>query len=67
MKTTFFEFGKKAVFPQFVQHLLDKIDVSLACILSVDQNIIQVNDHKNVKFFGQDLMYITLEAGWYIW
>ena len=40
MKTTLFEVGKKAVFPQFVQHLSDSIDVSLACILAVDQDVI---------------------------
>ena len=63
MKTTFFEVGKKTVFPQFVQHLLDSINVSLASILSINQDVIQVNNHKNVKFFGQDLIDITLEAG----
>ena len=63
MKTTLFEVGKKAVFPQFVQHPLDSIDVSLACILSIDQDVIQVDNHKNVKFFGQDLIDVILEAG----
>ena len=55
------------MFPQFVQRLADNINVSLACIFGVDQNVIQVNDHKNVKFFGQDLIDIILEAGWCIW
>ena len=40
MKTTLFEVGKKAVFPQFIQHLADSINISLACILSVDQDVI---------------------------
>ena len=62
MKTTLFEVGKKTVFPQFVQYLADNIDVSLACILDVDQNVIKVNNHKNIKFFGQDLIDVTLEA-----
>ena len=64
MKTTLFEFGKKAVFPQFVQHPADSINVSLAYILGVDQDVILVNNHKNVKFFGQDLIDVTLKAGW---
>ena len=64
MKMTLFEVGKKAVFPQFVQHSAVNIDVSLACILGVDQDIIQVNNHENVKFFGEDLIHITLEVGW---
>ena len=67
MKTTLFEVGKKAVFPQFVQHLLDNIDMSLACILSVDQDVIQVNDHENVEFFGQDLIDVILKTGWCVW
>ena len=66
MKTTLFEFSKKAVFPQFVQHPSDSIDVSLACILGLDQDVIQVNDHENVEFFGQDFIDITLEASWCI-
>ena len=40
MKTTLFEVGKKAVFSQIVQHPLDSIDVSLACIVSIDQDVI---------------------------
>ena len=39
MKTRLFEVGKKAVFPQFVQHLAENIDMSLACILDVIQDI----------------------------
>ena len=66
MKTTLFEVGKKAVFPQFIQHPSDSIDVSLACILSIDQDVIQVDDHENVEFFGQDLIDVTREAGWYV-
>ena len=66
MKKTLFEVGKKAVFSQFVQHLADSIDVSLTCILGVDQDVIQVNNHENVEFFGQDLIDVTLEADWCI-
>ena len=36
-------------------------------MLGVDQDIIQVNDHENVKFFSQDLIDVTLEASWYVW
>ena len=64
MKMTLFQVGKKAVFSQFVQHPSDSIDMSLACILGIDQDVIQVKDHKNVEFFGQDLIDVTLEVGW---
>ena len=50
------------MFFQFIQHPADSIDASLACILGIDQDIIQVNNYKNVKFFCQDLIDVTLEA-----
>ena len=50
------------MFPQFIQHPSDSIDVSLAYILRVDQDVIQVNDYKNVKFFGRNLIDVTVEA-----
>ena len=34
---------------------------------SRDLGITQVNNYKNVKFFGQDFINIILEAGWYVW
>ena len=40
MKTTLFEFDKKAVFPQFVQHSADNINVSLARIFGVNEDVI---------------------------
>ena len=67
MKTTLIEVGKKVVFLQFGQHLSNKIDVSLARIFGIDQDVIQVNNYKNVEFFGQDLIDVILEAGWCIW
>ena len=66
MKMTLFKVCKKVVFPQFVQYLTDSIDMSLVCILGVDQDVIQVNIHENVKFFGQDLIDIILETGSYV-
>ena len=55
------------MFPQFFKNSLNGIDMSLTYIFYVDQDVIQVTNHKNVKFFGQDLMDITLEAGEYVW
>ena len=37
-----------------------------ALALSVNKDVIKVYYHKNVKFFYQDLVNITLERGWYI-
>ena len=44
MKSTLFQISKKIVLPQFLKNLLNDIDMSLACILDVNQNVIQVNN-----------------------
>ena len=63
METTLLEVGKKAVFPQFLENLSDGIDVSLAWVLGVDEDVIEVNNDKDIKFLGQDLVNVALEAG----
>ena len=63
MKMAFFEFGKKPVFPQFLKNLSNGIDVSLAWVFSVDKDVIKVNNDKEIKFLGQDLINIAPEAG----
>ena len=64
MKITLLKFGKKAVFPQFFENPLNDIGVSLAWVLGIDEDIIEVNNDKDIKFLGQDLVNIALEAGW---
>ena len=63
METTFLEFGKKAVFLQFLENPLNSINMSLAWVLGVDEDVIEVNNDENIKFLGQDLVNIALEAG----
>ena len=63
METTFLEVGKKAVLPQFFKNLSNGIDVSLALVLGIDKDVIKVNKNKDIKFLGQDLVNIALEAG----
>ena len=63
MKTTLFEVGKKAVFPQFLKNLSNGIDVSLAWVFGVDENVIKIKNHKDIKFLSQILVNIALEAG----
>ena len=62
METTLLEVGKKAVFPQFLENLSDGIDMSLAWVLSVDEDVIEVNNDKNIEFLGQDHVNVALEA-----
>ena len=64
MKTTLLKVGKKAVFPQFLKNLSNGINVSLAWVFGIDKNIIKVKNGEDIKFFGQDLVNVALEAGW---
>ena len=66
MEMTFLEIGKKAVSPQFLENPLNVVNVSLAWVLGVDEDIIKVNNYKDIEFLGQDLINIALKAGRYI-
>ena len=63
MKIKLFKAGKKAVCPQFLKNPLNGIDVSLAWVLNVEENVIKVNNDKDIKFLGQDFINIALKAG----
>ena len=51
MKTTFFQVGKQAVFSKFSENLPDSFYVTLASIFDVNQDIIEVYNDENIKFF----------------
>ena len=40
--------------------------MSSAWVHGIDENVIEVNNNNNIKFLGQDLVNITLEASWYV-
>ena len=63
MKPTFFQIGEKAILSQKVQDPLNGLHVALAFILSVNQDVIQVDNNENIEFFGQNLVDVALEAG----
>ncbi len=46
--------------PQWVQHLLNGLDVLFALILRVDEDVIEIYYHENIELLGQDLVDITL-------
>ena len=37
--------------------------MSLAWVLGVDKNVIEVNNDKDIEFLGQDLVNVALKAG----
>ena len=59
---TLFEVGKKAVFPQFLKNLSNGIEVSLAWVFVVDEDVIEVNNDEDIEFLGQNFINIALEA-----
>ena len=63
METTFLEIGKKTVCPQFLGNLLNGVNVSLAWVLGIDEDDIEINNNKDIKFLDTDLVNIALEAG----
>ena len=51
MKTTLFQVGKQAVFPEFSEDPPDNFHVTLAGVFDVNQDVIKVHDDNNIKFF----------------
>ena len=64
MKMTLFEVDKKAVFLQFLENPSNGVDVKLAWVVGIDEDVIKVNNDKNIEFLCQDLINIALKAGW---
>ena len=62
IKPTLLQIGKQVIFPQKVQHLLYGFHVTLAWILGIDEDVIQIHDDKDIELFYQDLVDIILEA-----
>ena len=51
MKTILFQVGKQAVFPEFSKDLPDSFHVTLAGTFSINQDVIEIYNDKNIKFF----------------
>ncbi len=52
--------------PQLAQYPSNNLYILFALALSVDEDVIEIHYHKNVKLLGQDLVDITLKRGQYI-
>ena len=66
MKSTLFQVDKKSMPYQNIQQPSHSLYMTLALIFDIDEDIIQINNNKNIKLLGQDLIDITLEACWSI-
>ncbi len=47
--------------PQLIQHLLNVLYVLFVLVLSVDEDVIKIDYHENVKLLYQDLVDIVLK------
>ena len=63
MKTAFLAVGKKTIFPQFLKNSSNGVNRSLALVFGVDEDVIEINNDKDIEFLGHDLINIALEAG----
>ena len=63
MESTLLQIGKQAIFSQNLQDSPYCFHVTLTLILSVDEDVIQIHNNKNIKLLCQDLVDIALEAG----
>ena len=52
------------MFSELLQDPAHCIYVWLARVLDIDQNVIQVDNDKDVQFLGKDFVNVTLEASW---
>ncbi len=48
---------------QLVEHPSNGLDVLFALALSVDEDVIEIHYHENVKLLGQDLVDVALKRG----
>ena len=62
MKLTLLQVGKQQELPELLQYPLYGYDVTISIIISIDQDIIQVNNNKDVKLLRKDLVDISLKA-----
>ncbi len=49
-----------------VQHLLNGLYMLFASALGVDEDVIEVHYHENVKLLCQDLVDVAMEGSWCI-
>ena len=63
MKGILLQVGKITVFSVFFENLLNSFHVILAGVFEVNQNVIKVYNEKNIKYFYQNFVDVTLKAG----
>lgn len=66
MKSRVFQIYVQAIFLKLIWYLIYKINMWLAIIVGIDQNIIQIHHNKNTKLFSKNYLDIAFKIGGYI-
>lgn len=53
-----------AMFPQFFKNPFNSIDTAWTWSLYVNDDVIQVDNNKNIEFFGKNLVDVALGTDW---
>ena len=62
MKMTLLQVGKERIFLGLIKNPAYSLNIRLAQISGIDQYIIQIYDNKNISFFSQNLINVSLEC-----
>ena len=66
MKLTFLLVGKRQELSELFKNPSYGYDMTIPIIFGVNQDVIQVQNNKDVKLLCKDLADVSLEACWYI-
>ena len=66
IKSTILQVGIKRELPELLQNLLYGSNVSISIIISLDEDVIQIYNDKDIKLLSKDLVDIFLKACWYV-
>ena len=64
MESTLLWVGIQRELPELFQNLLYACDVSISVIISVNEDVIQINNDKDVELLSEDLVDVSLEGCW---
>ena len=62
MKSILLQVDKQQELPKLFENLPYSCKVTFSVIITVDKDVIQINDNEDVKFISKNLVDISLEA-----
>ena len=62
MKLIFLQVGKQQKLLEFFQNSLYSFNVTIFVIISVNEDIVQIHNNKNIKLLSKNLINVFLKA-----